>query len=187
MAQAAAKPSAKPASEPSPGAGNSSTLRFVLGWIVLPGHILAALFLAGVHLGARDPDRGLARLLLKVFGSEPGVIAEPEQPSPPKLRPGAQPGEPFSISTVLQPKQLDAIAEKSLGLSADELDCDHVCRAYFKAEYEVAVYSVEQCELSRAVSYAPSMLICSGKLEGNKQPEQPASKDDASEPPKVDR
>lgn len=183
MAPPAAKPSAKPASEPTPSEGPGK-LRWVLGWIVLPGTIIAALFLAGVHVGARGPDRPLARLLLKMFGSEAGVAAEPEEPSTPKPRPGAKPGEPFSFSTVLQPKQLDAIAEKSLGLSADELDCEHVCRAYFKAEYEAAVYSVEQCELARAVSYAPSYLSCRGKLEAGKVVDDQSEK---PEPPKVDR
>ena len=165
MAPPAAKPSPKSASEPTASASDGGKLRWVLGWIVLPGTIIAALFLAGVHVGARGPDRPLARMLLKMFGSEPGVAAEPEETPTAKPRPGAKPGEPFSFSTVLQPKQLDAIAEKSLGLSAEELDCEHVCRAYFKAEYEAVVYSVEQCELARAVSYAPSYLSCRGKLE----------------------
>jgi hypothetical protein len=163
MAQAA-KSSPKLSNEPVLAEG-SSKLRWVLGWIVLPGTIIAALFLAGVHVGARGPDRALPRLLLKAFGGEAGVAHEPEQPSTPKPRPGAKPGEPFSFSVLLQPKQLDAIAEKSLGLSAADLDCEQVCRGFAKAEYDIAVYSIEQCELARAVSHAPSFLYCVGKLE----------------------
>lgn len=161
---AAAKPSAsKSASEPA--SAKHGKLRWVLGWIVVPGTLIAALFLAGVHVGARRPDGGLARMMLKVFGGKPGVASEPEQRAPDKPRPGAKPGEPFSLSTVLQPKQLEAIAEKSLGLSVEDLDCEHVCRVYFKSEYETAIYSIEQCQLSRAVSHVPSFLSCSGTLE----------------------
>lgn len=174
MAQAANPSAAKPVSPPSTSAGNGK-LRWVLGWIVLPGTIIAALFLAGVHVGARHPDRGLARLLLKMFGGEAGVATEPEQSSSPQLRPGGKPGEPFSLVVSLQPKQMDAIADKSLGLSADELDCEHVCRAYYNAEFDLAVYAIEQCELARAVSHMPSLLSCSGKLEASERTESAPS------------
>jgi hypothetical protein len=192
MAAQAAKSSAgKPVvSEPTSSEGGGR-LRWVLGWIVLPSTIIAALFLAGVHVGARGPDRALARMVLKAFGGKPGVAAEPEQPSSPKPRPGAKPGEPFSFSVVLRPKQLTSIAEKSLGLSAAELDCEQVCRAYSKAEYEIAVYSVEECELARTVSHAPSYLFCRGKLEASNVSSKPASNDAAndaaSQPPKDNR
>lgn len=143
----------------------SGKLRWVLGWIVLPLTIIAALFLTGVHVGARRPDQGLARLLLKVFGSEPGVTDVETEPQPLKPRPGAKPGEPFSYSTVLSAKQLQAIADKSLGLSVAELDCAHVCRAYSKAEYDADIYAIDSCELARPGSWTSSMLTCSGKLE----------------------
>jgi hypothetical protein len=148
-------------SEPrSPG-----KLRWVLGWIVLPGSLLAALFLSGVHVGARRPDQGLARLLLKAFGAKPGVAVVETKPEPLEPRPGAKPGEPFSLSEVLSEKQLQAIADKTLGLGVADLECTHVCRAYARAEYDVDVYAIELCELGRAGSWAPSMLVCRGQLE----------------------
>jgi hypothetical protein len=154
-------PEVQDSSEPrSPG-----KLRWVLGWIVLPGSIIAALFLSGVHVGARRPDQGLARLLLKAFGGTPGVAVVESESKPHEPRPGAKPGEPFSLSEVLTRKQLQAIADKSLGLGVDDLDCAHVCRAYARAEYDADVYSIEACELGRAGSWAPSMLSCRGLLE----------------------
>jgi hypothetical protein len=57
-----------------------SKLRWVLGWIVLPGTLLAALFFAGVHVGARHPEMGLSRLLLWMFGAEAGVAASADDP-----------------------------------------------------------------------------------------------------------
>jgi hypothetical protein len=180
---AAPAKAARPAPAPEPETeGGTGKLRWVLGWIVLPGTIIAALFLTGVHVGARAPERGLPRLLLKVFGGKPGIAAEPGPPQEAKPRPGAKAGEVFSFSAVLQPKELQAIAEKSLGLSVDELSCEQVCRAYYKATYELAVYTVEQCELGRAVSWTSSMLTCGGKLEAVGQPTQPA-KDDAKKQP----
>jgi hypothetical protein len=148
-----------------PAPRGPSKLRWVLGWIVLPGSLIAGLFLAGVHVGARRPDHGLARLLLKVFGGEPGVAVERPESRLPEPRPGAKPGEPFSISELLLPKQLQAIADKSLGLGVADLECEHVCRAVTKAEFGADVYALERCEFSRALSWAPSMLECSGKLE----------------------
>lgn len=165
-------------SEPrSPG-----KLRWVLGWIVLPGSIIAALFLSGVHVGARRPDQGLARLLLKVFGAKPGVAVVESEPARLEPRPGAKPGEPFSLSEVLTEKQLQAIADKSLGLGVADLDCVHVCRAYARAEYDADVYAIELCELGRAGSWAPSMLSCRGQLEA--QPSKGTNDDPKKQPAK---
>lgn len=158
--------------EPRPGnraEPNSGRLRWVLGWIVLPVSLIAALFLSGVHVGARRPDRGLARLLLDAFGGEAGVAVVEREAVTHKPRPGAKPGEPFSFSAVLTYKQLRAIADKSLGLSVDDLECAHVCRAYTRAEYDAEVYAIEACELARPGSL-PSMLICRGQLEAAAAP-----------------
>jgi hypothetical protein len=37
--------------------------RWLLGWVLVPGALLAALFLAGVHVGANHPDMWLSRLM----------------------------------------------------------------------------------------------------------------------------
>ncbi len=43
-------------------------LRWLMGWLVIPALIVASLFLAGMHVGARHPDMWLARLLVWLFG-----------------------------------------------------------------------------------------------------------------------
>lgn len=49
-------------------AGEGSRLRWLLGWVVIPGSLLAALFLSGVHVGARNPQMWLSRLMTWLFG-----------------------------------------------------------------------------------------------------------------------
>jgi hypothetical protein len=168
---APAKAPSRPAPAPEPNAEGGGKLRWVLGWIVLPGTIIAALFLSGVHVGARAPERGLPRLLLKVFGGEPGVATEAESSVP-----SMQQGEPFSISTVVPPERLAVLAkyhEKFGGV--DELECKHVC-PWFIAEYadRPVGYTIEHCEFSPTVSWAPSMLRCSGKLDPIGTAKEPA-------------
>ena len=38
-------------------------LRWVIGWVVVPGSLLMMLFLAGVHVGANYPEMWLSRLI----------------------------------------------------------------------------------------------------------------------------
>jgi hypothetical protein len=45
-----------------------SRLRWVFGWVAIPGAIVMALFLAGVHVGARHPAMWLSRAMLWLFG-----------------------------------------------------------------------------------------------------------------------
>lgn len=139
--------------------GRESWLRWVLGWIVLPASIIAALFLVGVHVGARHPDMLWSRLLLRGFGAEAGV-AKPGEARTPTLepRPGAKPGAAFEYETLLSLEQLEASADES-----DPLRCDYVCRAYARTQ-AAEVYSVEHCTLDRPLP-APGLLICSGTLE----------------------
>ncbi len=158
-------------------------LRWVLGWILLPATIIAALFLSGVHVGARYPDMALSRLLLKVFGAKPGV-ADPSEPGKTKPREGAKPGEPFRYRDTLTTKQLETIADNKLGLSVDDLECEDVCRAYSKTHDERAIYEVEHCELGRAVSSTPAMLSCTGKFEAVDEPHSEASDKPGDEQPK---
>ncbi len=50
------------------GGGKRDKIRWVLGWIVIPGSILGALFLFGVHVGARNPQMWLSKLAVWLFG-----------------------------------------------------------------------------------------------------------------------
>jgi hypothetical protein len=42
--------------------------RGLIGWVAIPTVIVLALFLAGVHVGARHPDLWLSRLMLWLLG-----------------------------------------------------------------------------------------------------------------------
>ena len=148
-----------------------SKLRWLLGWIVLPGSLLGALFLTGVHLGARNPDRPVARLLLKLFGGTPGVAeatTSESDKSPP--REGASPGEPFRYGETLTAKQIQTIADQSLGIDVEELDCETVCRAFAKTQVSAPIYEIESCEFQRASHSMPGLLRCGGTFEA-KSPE----------------
>ena len=37
--------------------------RWLLGWVAVPGLLISALFLAGLHVGANYPDMWLSRLI----------------------------------------------------------------------------------------------------------------------------
>lgn len=43
--------------------GGGRRFRWLLGWVVIPGSLISALFLAGVHVGANHPDMWLSRLI----------------------------------------------------------------------------------------------------------------------------
>ncbi|MBL8948269.1 MAG: hypothetical protein JNK45_34160 [Myxococcales bacterium] len=73
---AAAKPAAaKPAAAASAGAAiattaepSTSRLSWILGWIVAPASVVAAIFGGGVILGAHNPDGWFARSVMWVVG-----------------------------------------------------------------------------------------------------------------------
>ncbi|WP_157595178.1 hypothetical protein [Plesiocystis pacifica] len=48
--------------------GESKRMRWLLGWVIIPGSLLGLLFAWGVHVGARHPDMWLARALSWMFG-----------------------------------------------------------------------------------------------------------------------
>jgi hypothetical protein len=43
-------------------------VRWLIGWVAIPALIVLALFLTGVHVGARHPDMALSRAMLWLFG-----------------------------------------------------------------------------------------------------------------------
>lgn len=63
--RSAAKRSAPEGDE---GGGKGGKLRWVLGWVVIPVATVLLPFLLGMHVGARNPDMWLARMLLRMFG-----------------------------------------------------------------------------------------------------------------------
>jgi len=137
-----------------------SKLRWVLGWVVLPGSLVATLFLAGVHLGARHPDMLWSRVVLRAFKAEAGVAA-PIEARKPEPRPGAAPGEPFEYHVQLTAAELHALAGRDPA-------CELACRAYAQAKHGVALYSLDRCTLARPLNLG--LLVCSGKLEAAPAP-----------------
>jgi hypothetical protein len=75
---AEAKKSAKPSPPPGkdlvkkPGEGEPAapegTVRWVLGWLVVPALVIGTIFGAGMHVGARHPEMWLSRFFLWIFG-----------------------------------------------------------------------------------------------------------------------
>jgi hypothetical protein len=183
--------------EPSKGSGQGrqpSKLRWLLGWIVLPGALISALFLTGVHFGARNPERPVARLLLKLIGGKPGVAAaipsepESETDSLHAPRPGAAPGESIRFSATLSPERLATIADKLMTPVA-ELECEDLCWAIDKTQDNVALYSVDRCALGRGPWTLASVLVCHGTSErtGERPGEQTGERanTDEAEPSKA--
>ena len=161
----------------------TNKLRWLLGWIVLPGSLIAALFLTGVHVGARHPDMGLSRILLKVFHAKAGV-ADPSAPEQRKPREGAEPGEPFAYRETLSAAQLQQVADDNLGIDVAQLECEDVCRAYVKTQSDAPIYAIEHCTLPRAINSAPSLLDCRGKFEAKPiAPVAPKAKPEAKPEP----
>jgi hypothetical protein len=91
------KPSpARPASGPNDASEatvkrprkRAGKLRWLLGWVIVPLVLLGALFLAGVHVGARHPQMWLSRATLWMFDREPqlGLTDEERQPLARTLR-----------------------------------------------------------------------------------------------------
>lgn len=150
-------------------------LRWVLGWIVVPGTLIAALFLTGVHFGARNPNRPVARLLLKLFGGKPGIaeVVEPGAASQAFKgpRPGAEPGPKARFSTNLSHERLQLISEQTM-IPISELSCDDLCWA---AQDMAHFYSVDDCAFARSPDSLPSMLVCQATLEKNPPPREGAA------------
>lgn len=43
-------------------------LRWILGWVVVPGLLLGSIFAAGLHVGAHYPEMWLSRFFVWLFG-----------------------------------------------------------------------------------------------------------------------
>jgi hypothetical protein len=57
----------KPESDEA-AAKKPSPLRWIAGWVVVPGVVLGSIFGAGVHLGANHPEGWYTRAVLWVAG-----------------------------------------------------------------------------------------------------------------------
>jgi hypothetical protein len=159
MSKTTAKASSKP----------SSKLGWMLGWVVVPGLIIAALFLAGVHVGARHPDSALSRAILWATGGEAQVgptRAAERQPLAQRLQRTALPSESASIEAELSKEDLDALVAQGAGSSIAALDCAAVCEIRWTTKHaDRAFISVERCELTRPTLFTTAKLECDARVQ----------------------
>jgi hypothetical protein len=64
----AKKPAARESAEVEEREGRRGWLGWFVGWVLLPGSVIAAIVGAGVHVGARWPEMWFSRLVLWLFG-----------------------------------------------------------------------------------------------------------------------
>jgi hypothetical protein len=171
--------STRPASGPS--AANSevtlkrpikrrSKLRWLLGWVIVPLLLLGALFLAGVHVGARYPQMGLSRATLWMFDREPQVgplTDEDREPLARKLRLLVLPTKEHSLEVDVTEAELAEIA-KAANLTPATLDCETVCRSLWLAKHpDLEFLGTSHCEVTPPAKVTPPATVGPAKLECN--------------------
>ena len=147
--------------------GGEGKLRWILGWIVVPGSLIALLFLAGVHVGARHPDMWMSRLMLWMYGGEADLAAPASG--------GDGGARPFSMEVTLP------VTETSW--MPHEASCKQICRETYEARKPGAeVVSISECELT-PTRIEPGEIACRGraKLPAGVDPsaEDPAHEDES--------
>lgn len=145
-----------------------SKLRWLLGWVIVPMSLLAALFLAGVHVGARYPQMGLSRATLWMFDREPqlGPLTEEDrEPLARKLRLLVLPRKEHSFEVDVTEVELDEIA-KPANLTPATLDCETVCRSLWLAKHpDLEFLGVTHCELTPPAKVTPPAKPGPARLE----------------------
>jgi hypothetical protein len=151
----------------------SSKLRLLLGWVIVPLSLLAVLFLAGVHVGARHPQSGLSSAILWVFDREPqlGLSDEDKVPLARKLRLLVLPTKEHSLEVDVTSAEIDEIA-KATGLTPATIDCVTVCRHLWLANHpEREFIEALQCKVTPPpkptppAKEGPAKLECTAKVE----------------------
>ena len=167
MASTSGKTSGKP--DGSPSGKSSNKLAWVLGWIVVPGLIVAALFLAGVHVGARHPQIGLSRAVLWAMSAEPQLgpaNAAERQPLARRLRLAALPSTSHSLQVELSKPELDKMVTDGAGRSIAELDCAAVCKMIWTAKHPDREFiEAERCELTQPTPLTAAKIECDAKVQ----------------------
>lgn len=147
----------------------SSKLRWILGWIGVPGLLIAGLLLAGVHVGARHPQMGLTRAVLWVMSAEPQLgpanVAE-RQPLARRLRLIALPSMRFALQSELSKDELDALVAAGAGPNIAELDCAAICEIRWQAKHPDREFiSAHSCELTQPTLFSTAKIECDAKVQ----------------------
>ena len=128
-----------------------SKLRWVVGWLLVPLTFVGALFLAGVHVGARHPDMWMSRAVLWMFDAEAQVAPADSMPLARRLRLAVLPSTGHSLEVDLDASELAAFVASGLGPSAGALDCAKVCEAVWRANHPDREFlGAERCSLTLA-------------------------------------
>jgi hypothetical protein len=172
------KPSpARPASGPNDASEatvkrprkRAGKLRWLLGWVIVPLVLLGALFLAGVHVGARHPQMWLSRATLWMFDREPqlGLTDEERQPLARTLRLLILPTKEHSFEVDVTEAELEEIA-RAANLTPKTLDCETVCRSLWLAKHpDLEFISALHCKLTEPAEVTPPAKPGPAKLECN--------------------
>lgn len=139
---------AKADSEDLPVERKRSKLGWVLGWVVIPGSLIALLFLGGVHVGARHPGMWLSRLTLWALGGEAQLGpagAEEQRALGRRLWRLTVPSKEHTLQVDLSQAEVEAHA-KQAGVDADTLDCERLCElVYAEKEPEQELLEITGC------------------------------------------
>lgn len=151
----------------------ASKLRWLLGWVIVPLLLLAALFLAGVHVGARHPQMWLSRATLWMFDREPQLELTDEDriPLARKLWLLAVPTIEHSFEVDVMEAELIEIA-KAANLTQETLDCETVCKSLWLAKHPDREFlGATHCkvtpppEVTPPVKQGPATLECTAKVQ----------------------
>jgi hypothetical protein len=175
--------SAKPADpDTEPTAKRSSKrpskLRWLLGWVLVPLLLLTALFLVGVHVGARHPQMWLSRTTLWMLDHEPqlGPATDADrEPMARRIYLAVLPSKDHSLHLEVTEAELEAIA-KAANLTPATLDCETVCRALWLEKHpDLEFLAATTCkvtppaEVTPPAKAGPSTIECDAKVQREKK------------------
>jgi hypothetical protein len=161
-----AKPAAASAPEPAPR--KPSKLRWLIGWVLVPLTLMAALFGVGVHVGARHPTMWLARGLLWMTGSEAQVGPAGDQVDlgmATRMRTAVLPSMDYALRVSLDDDDLRGLA-KQMGVTPETIDCATACRALWKKEQpEREFLQATRCVVTESKDGKTGKLECDAKVQ----------------------
>jgi len=145
-----AKAKAKSSGKELESTGKSANkLRWIVGWLLIPGLVIAGLFSCGVHVGARHPDMFLTRAVLWMTNSEAQRGPQTSDEAAPlgrQLYLMALPKKEFGMSVELSAEQVEALAPD---IDPAKLDCKTLCaRVWAKQHPDKLLVETHACTAS---------------------------------------